>query len=435
MYCTSDTAPVACPPPDRWVCNNRVIKARAGVVDAVARRGLGKPTFKMKSLLSWDWHVAGRCERPVYVTLKGRREEAFAPFKTTRVALEGRPGVVVGDTTRGGLPVHGDLTVRCRRCQRCRNFRRAMWTNRTLERLAETPGRIWFVTLTFDEPNYALITKQKAGPLSDAEFRAASSEGYKLVQKYLKLVRKGGTYVHEEDGIKVQPPATVRYVCTAEAGEKGGRLHYHFLLMEHGEPIKKRFLQQKWKFGHSHVKLVDERNDRRLANYVCKYLTKSLSARVYASQKLSKTERTPACDGPGGSPLPGAAPMSAAKSVELASTEVERQRKPVKLTTPGTTTSLDDEGKGNGSPLSIKSTCETNDGWNIPQIRFSKSADRGLPGHDFQVPGSPVGAVSGQQGRRERTPISGERGVGSRAPPTRPDAGICEEDGLSACPF
>ncbi len=391
MYCTTDTrAAVRVPPRETWVGANRVIKTRAGVVDAVARRGIGKPTFSRK-LLSWEWHVAGRCERPVFLTLQGRREHASDPFFTaTTIREPWRQGVTLGDTTTGGLPVHGDLHVRCRRCQRCLNYRRAQWTNRTLERLAEIDAptaRVWFATFTFDPARYNLLklraereagekwgTRLPDGVLSPAQFKMSAAQGYKFVQLWLKSVRKGGSYRHEREGNKFQSPSRVRYVCTAEAGDQTGRLHFHMLLMEYGPSagpwvqLRKRFLQQKWRYGHSDFKLVKDRNDRRLANYVCKYLAKSLSARVYASQKLSQTLKTaeaivPAAYGSALSLRSGSPDPARGTRAEDAPSEAEERNSCV---TRKDKRPLNEE-EGNGSLLILDQSKEDQlDGWIIP---------------------------------------------------------------------
>lgn len=92
------------------------------------------------------------------------------------------------------------------------------------------------------------------------------------ITKYLKRVRK-------------QCSAKLRFLVVAEAHkeEMEGLPHFHLLVHETSAdaPITKRALQGQWKLGFTSFKLA---KDQRGASYPCKYLTKSMLARVRGSK-------------------------------------------------------------------------------------------------------------------------------------------------------
>jgi hypothetical protein len=144
-------------------------------------------------------------------------------------------------------------------------------------------NRTWFVTLTF-APEQRFRVKQEASKasriyaperfeitLTDHEqFSALASAAGKHVTRWLKRVRKNSG-------------ARFRYLLVAEA-HKDGFPHFHLLLHEGTSIVTKRTLQGAWTAGFSSAKVVDCANGK-AGYYVCKYLTKSVSARVRASLK------------------------------------------------------------------------------------------------------------------------------------------------------
>lgn len=90
------------------------------------------------------------------------------------------------------------------------------------------------------------------------------------ITRYLKRVRK-------------ESKSSFRYLLVMEA-HKSGLPHYHMLLHEKpfGGEIPKRILKYQWHLGHTDFKLVDDAQHK--AEYMCKYLAKSLLARVRASK-------------------------------------------------------------------------------------------------------------------------------------------------------
>jgi hypothetical protein len=108
--------------------------------------------------------------------------------------------------------------------------------------------------------------------------------GYRLVQRWLKRVRKSS---------KLQ----VRYACVAEHGGSATyRLHYH--LVVHGPTsLTQRMLRSKWRGGISEASLVSG-NAANVAQYTSKlagYVTKGSSrfrfSAAYGSQAVNKIMR------------------------------------------------------------------------------------------------------------------------------------------------
>lgn len=124
-----------------------------------------------------------------------------------------------------------------------------------------------------------------------AEFKARHEEISKEITRYLKRVRK-------ESG-------SFRYLIVCEA-HKSGMPHYHGLIHEHGNRVRWDALHDQWTLGISEIVLVKdgdlykevywEHGKRKwrwtaeplaagqIARYCAKYLSKSVLARVRASQ-------------------------------------------------------------------------------------------------------------------------------------------------------
>lgn len=93
------------------------------------------------------------------------------------------------------------------------------------------------------------------------------------IGKFLKRVRKN-------------TGAKLRYLLVAEP-HKSGLPHFHMLIHQCDTHIPVRYddLKSQWRLGFSAWKLTDYKS----ASYVCKYLSKSLRARVRASQAYGTT--------------------------------------------------------------------------------------------------------------------------------------------------
>lgn len=75
----------------------------------------------------------------------------------------------------------------------------------------------------------------------------------------------------------------LRFLLVYEA-HKDGFPHLHALIHEQGEVVTKRELQKQWPYGFTTVKVCDVAT----SHYVTKYLTKSVRARVRASQRYGQ---------------------------------------------------------------------------------------------------------------------------------------------------
>lgn len=181
------------------------------------------------------------------------------PREVYRAVKPGTPGL---------RSVEVSMLTPCRKCERCRDYKRLHWRSRAIRELARTAAagrRSWMVTLTFSAHHLAgvLMTADNALP-SSVELAA-----YKHVQRYFKRLRKAG---HR-----------FRYLAVYERGEVTGRSHYHLLLHELGpRPIPKAEIEVWWR-SHVHARLVGA--DDGAGSYVTKYLTKGFAARARSSAR------------------------------------------------------------------------------------------------------------------------------------------------------
>src|SRR3546814_7109724 len=63
--------------------------------------------------------------------------------------------------------------------------------------------------------------------------------------------------------------------------------HFHILMHEQDSPVLKALLEEQWRSGFSHWRLV-KNEDPRSVYYACKYLTKSHQTRVRASRRYGQ---------------------------------------------------------------------------------------------------------------------------------------------------
>lgn len=283
---------------------------------------------------SVEWDVAGDCQDPRVFTRTSRnwREHAIR-----------RPGVWdVYDVYRPKGPgvLHVTMVTRCRACPACLRAKRRMWFWRAMQE-CERSQRTWFVTLTL-KPSVARRTRREAllalarkglsdtpGEIHEAWCSSVGSE----ITRWLKRVR-------EESGAKL------RYLLVAEQ-HKSGVPHFHLLVHEvkGSAPVLGRMLNDQWRYmGYTDRKIVwdaaktkDEQEPLwRSCGYVCKYVSKSMLARVRASLRYGVSSKniaipgvkqvTPQRDGagpdqrdrpdglPGSIPDPGANAGSASES-------------------------------------------------------------------------------------------------------------------------
>lgn len=170
------------------------------------------------------------------------------------------------------ISLESSMSVPCRKCAKCLQFRQMRWRQRALNELSFAK-RSWFITLTFSPVHLAGVLLRAKGS-SEKEVEASA---YVEVQKFFRRMRKD------------QPRAKFRYLAVYERGEETGRSHYHVLLHEVGtRPVLKAFLESHWR-SHVHARLVsDQQRPAGVAAYVTKYLTKSLGIRPRASSGYGK---------------------------------------------------------------------------------------------------------------------------------------------------
>lgn len=229
--------------------------------------------------LRTEWNLAGNCEAPHYVEKTGRPE-----IRSKRLHPE-----TIEDAVQIFRDMHlnvGTYTlmiwVRCRRCKPCLRHRQLRWMNLAKNELA-VASRTWFGTLTLAPGAHALMGYRAGARLklrgteflelsAEEQFGERHRECSIEITRWLKRIRK-------ESGAKL------RYLLVVEEHTKelAGLPHYHMLVHEVGpSQVFERTLRKQWKLGFSQFKLVD--GDSKTAWYVTKYLTKSVLARVRASQ-------------------------------------------------------------------------------------------------------------------------------------------------------
>ncbi|QXP08647.1 MAG: replication initiator protein [Arizlama microvirus] len=210
-----------------------------------------------------DWNAAGRCEAPVFRTLKGRSTDLF--------------GVV--EVSSSYPTAYMDMWVPCRKCRVCLWKKARHWTFRAMTEIGRS-SRTWFVTLTFNAAARAQLVMRASTALGEEVWTTLSSEqrsaalageAGKDVTLWLKRVR-------QESG------AAFRYLYVAEL-HKDGTPHAHLLIHEDRTPIRHKVLAGQWRRGFSNVKLVE--TPQEAAAYVnkgvAKYLSKNPVTRVRAS--------------------------------------------------------------------------------------------------------------------------------------------------------
>lgn len=216
-----------------------------------------------KDGITFEWDLAYRCERPVYVPIKslpnptGKREYTFPAAHA----------------------IYLDMWVPCRACAPCLKRRQWIWTSRAENEIRHAP-RTWFGTLTLSpEWQYRALCEYDRRAIERAGEKSRPSDNFaqrhsvisKWITMWLKRVRK-------------RSGAPIRYLLVSEL-HKSGLPHYHILVheLDIAKPVTKACLQETWPYGFTQFKLVDSSTAGKTGRYVAKYLTKSRAARVRAS--------------------------------------------------------------------------------------------------------------------------------------------------------
>lgn len=228
---------------------------------------------------SWnhiDWPIHGDCQNRFTQTFKA------APFLDPW-----------GRKSKRTYAMYLDIHTRCRKCEKCLRHRAFLWRVRCLSEY-QGAHRTWFGTLTLTAErqfHYRLRARQRAGREkivfeqlpTDKQFKRTVAEISAELTKGLKRFRRATGHTH----------ATFKYIIVAEA-HKSGNPHFHFLFHERNanKPIRYADLKRTvWREGFSNFKLVKSTDN---PAYLCKYLSKSLLARVRASQRYGcETTKNP----------------------------------------------------------------------------------------------------------------------------------------------
>lgn len=223
----------------------------------------------MKSPSSVTWDCFGNCTNPYLTTYYGRPEpNAGRDFHYT-------PG--------GTHTLYVDIYTRCRKCDNCLQQRAVKWRMAAKAEIGAS-ARTWFGTLTLrpeEQARAMFLARQLLHSRKVAYSELDASEQFKArcrpimseVTKWLKRVRKNsGAYL--------------RYLLVVEK-HKSGDPHLHLLVHEKrlDQPVTHKCLTSAWRMGFTKFNLV---TSDEAAFYVSKYLSKSLCARVRASQRYGK---------------------------------------------------------------------------------------------------------------------------------------------------
>lgn len=231
----------------------------------------------------------GDCSAPIDHMVRGRGSDLLVALDDLRKQdWDFAPGYgwVPGTFRRSPVPTDtAYVRVRCRKCPECLWHRRRLWTARAITELRLSP-RTWFGTLTF-RPMDRFRMVMKADQLSrqrraerldglddETKFQLTAQQTGREVTLFMKRLRKGAA-------------GPLRYLLVTEA-HKDGFPHYHLLLHETvASAVSKRQLEAQWLRGFSHWRLIDA-HDPKATGYACKYLSKTASTRVRASQQYGK---------------------------------------------------------------------------------------------------------------------------------------------------
>lgn len=184
---------------------------------------------------------------------------------------------------RTGGPLTAEVSARCRRCGNCLAHRRRLWTARAMDEIAAA-RRTWFGTLTF-HPEAQFVYRLRAEAACQKRRREAFSS-LDAAEQFKYLVDHSGPEVTKfMKRVRKRASVPLRYLLVSER-HKSGDPHFHLLLHEPREPVRKRLLEECWQHGFSHWRLVER--DRGAATYACKYLAKEAETRVRASKRYGQ---------------------------------------------------------------------------------------------------------------------------------------------------
>lgn len=221
------------------------------------------------SLFRVRWNIYGRCSNPYCTELYARPyvEDVGREF-VVKPGVENTPQIL-------------EIWTRCRRCPDCLRTRQRRWAGAAIQETRRAP-RTWFGTLTLEpaEQFKALVQTVKR-----LESRGVDYETLSVAEQFVERhTTIGDELTRYLKRVRKNSGARFRYLLVAEKHESGDP-HYHMLVHERVDSGKvlHRHLSEAWRLGFERWRLSDPRRPSR-AVYLCKYLSKSLEARVRASQ-------------------------------------------------------------------------------------------------------------------------------------------------------
>lgn len=226
------------------------------------------------TMLRSTWDISGDCYNPWTTILEGRPE-----------APHGEKTIIVGP----GLQKPGvlELETRCRKCERCLKHRMRRWAG-AVRREHAASSRTWFGTLTLSPDEHWKAQMRATARLAaqGIDFDALDDSA-QFLERHRAIGPDLTKYV---DRVRKESGAKLRYLLVAEVHESG-LPHYHMLYHEQplGGVVRHRTLSTQWKLGFERWRLANTQKSEDNPTYLCKYLSKSLLARVRASQGYGVT--------------------------------------------------------------------------------------------------------------------------------------------------
>jgi len=208
----------------------------------------------------------GDCENPCFRDVFGKDpdyEGVFVSrssiFKDERGTISDvvplKIGVVRKQWYEHNPVYYCQISVRCRKCDKCARHKRNLWAARARVEIAKSV-RTWLLTLTLG-----------------FHARLSFGDDPKLFKREIRLmlgrIRKDLGY------------SSFRYLVAFER-HKDGVLHAHLLLHDLHGFLPKRAIQRQWPHGHTNCKLADDKAPAYVAKYICKDMT--IIGRIPASK-------------------------------------------------------------------------------------------------------------------------------------------------------
>lgn len=229
----------------------------------------------------WEINCAGSCEEPYAMRFHVKPDLARTTSGRLRVRWE--------------VEQQATLFLRCRKCETCREKRKAEWIARAIQE-AQHHKSVWFVTLT-----YLPQIEARFAPLCGDDVGRFMKLRRNDLTEYLGRVRKRQarwTRKMKKNHGQVGAKAGIRYLVTAE---KSSIYHWHLLvygdvrkrdLVGHVDKKRGIGIPSPWRFGlitqARKLKKDDGGGDiARRASYVAKYMMKGTS-RLRASTNFGR---------------------------------------------------------------------------------------------------------------------------------------------------